>query len=166
MNYQTTQLNEAQTSFAPHHDDVLTTLDNFAESIRNGNIETIMSYFADAIVAYDIMPPIEFTNKKTYQDALQNYFTSVFIFPVNFTFLERTLEICGDLAFANAIIHLEGDTIHGGYINNWFRNSTCLKNINGKWLIKSYHNSVPVDAITSKGILNLAPEFMNESELL
>jgi ketosteroid isomerase-like protein len=164
MDYQIPQLNETQTSFTRHHDDVLTTLENFAEAVRNGNAETIMSFFADTMVAYDMMPPIQFINKNQYQRAWEEYFTKVFTFPINFNFNERTIEINGDLAFANGLVHLEGDTINGNNINNWMRNSTCLKYMNGNWLIINYHNSVPVDAITGNAMLSITPDGEDTAE--
>lgn len=138
------------------HDDVGKVLESFAEAVRNGVIDKIMSFYADDIVAYDMMPPLEFTTKASFKKAWQEYFTEQFMFPINYSFEKTRIDVAEDLAIVHTLIHLSGDTVHSAYMDNFLRCSMCLRQINGKWLITHQHNSVPLGD-DMQGLLNLTP---------
>ena len=139
-------------------DEVYQTLENFAEAIRGGDIKKIMSFYAEEVIAYDMMPPLEFTNKDKYQKSWEECFTSYFKFPVHFDYEKQKFAIEGDIAFTHALVHMSGESKSGEKMNSWMRNTTCLKKFGAKWLITHEHNSVPLDMNTTKGLMDLRPE--------
>ena len=143
--------------FSEGREDVTTFLENFSETVRNGNIEKIMSYYSNDIVAFDMMPPLCFYNKSTYKKNWEKCFTDYFAFPVNFSFEQQKINVSGELAVVRSFVHMSGDSIHGENMECWLRNTMELKQIDGRWLITHEHNSVPIDEITMKGMMHLTP---------
>jgi ketosteroid isomerase-like protein len=139
-------------------DEVYQTLESFAEAIREGDINHIMSFYSDDIIAYDMMPPLEFEGKDKYQKSWQECFTNYFKFPVNFNYEKQKFTIDGDVAFTHALVHMSGEQKNGEEkVDMWMRNTTCLKKFGDKWLITHEHNSIPLDN-EMKGVTNLHPE--------
>ena len=143
---------------------VALTLADFAEAMRNGNIHIIMSFYDEDLRIFDLMPPLAFNNKNSFEKILERSFTSYFQFPVNFSFIEPKIEISGNIAIVHSFINICGDSIHDGYINNWMRSTIGLKKYGAQWLINHEHNSVPLDSNTMKGVMNLPPEVQTETE--
>lgn len=138
-------------------DEVFQTLESFAEAIREGNIEHIMSFYSDDIIAYDMMPPLEFSSKDKYKKSWLEYFINYFKFPVHFDYEKQKFSIDGDVAFTHALVHMSGEAKDGEMINMWMRNTTCLKKFGEKWLITHEHNSIPMDK-DMHGLSDLHPE--------
>lgn len=139
-------------------DEVYQTLESFAEAIREGDIKNIMKFYSDDIIAFDMMPPLEFAGKEKYQKSWEECFTNYFKFPVNFDYERQKFTIEGTIAFTHTFVHMSGDPINGEEkVNIWMRNTTCLKKIGDKWLITHEHNSVPLNNET-KGMTDLHPE--------
>ncbi len=130
----------------------------FTQAIKSGDLDGIMSFYADEIVAYDMMPPLEFTDKEKYRESWKRCFTDYFKFPIQFSFEKQNISVSGDIAFANGLVHLVARGKDGGVMDNWIRNTTCLKKFNGTWLITNEHQSVPLDEKTMLGMLDLKPE--------
>lgn len=140
-------------------DEVFQTLESFAEAIREGDIKHIMSFYSDDMISYDMMPPLEFTDKGKYQKIWEECFTSYFKFPIHFDYEKQKISVEGDVAFAHALVHMSGDPLKDGErIDMWMRNTTCLKKSGDKWQIVHEHNSVPLDKDSSKGLMELRPE--------
>lgn len=156
---------ENLTTQQPHYDhktyqkdEVYQTLESFAEAIRKGDINHIMSFYADDVIAYDMMPPLEFTGKDKYQKSWQECFTSYFKFPVQFDYEKQKFAIEGDVAFTHALVHMSGEPKNEEKkVDMWMRNTTCLKKFGDKWLITHEHNSIPLDN-DMKGVTDLRPE--------
>jgi len=138
-------------------DEVYQTMESFAEAIREGDIKHIMSFYSDEVVAYDMMPPLEFSGKDKYEKSWQECFTSYFKFPLNFDYEKQKFSIEGNVAFTHALVHMSGESKDGEKMDMWMRNTTCLKKSGDKWLIIHEHNSIPMDN-EMKGLTNLHPE--------
>lgn len=139
-------------------DEVYQTLESFAEAIREGDIKHIMSFYSDDIIAYDMMPPLEFAGIDKYQKSWQEFFINYFKFPVHFDYEKQKFSIDGNVAFTHALVHMSGEPQNGEKkVDMWMRNTTCLKKIGDKWLITHEHNSLPLD-MEMKGMPDLHPE--------
>lgn len=133
-------------------------LQDFANAIQRGNIEDIMSFYSRDIVAFDMMPPLEFKSVEEYRSSWVECFTSVFEFPMDFSFNEQRVIAHGDVAFVTSIVHVRGvfkDT--GKSIENWLRSTIGLKKTGSEWKIVHEHNSVPLDEKNLRGMMDLVP---------
>lgn len=152
----------------PHQyeqNDVAQTLVDFSEAIRNGNINTIMSFYEEGIRAFDMMPPLAITSKSTYQKNWEECFTNFFQFPVNYNYVQPKIEISGNIAVVHSLIHMSGDSVHGENMDCWMRSTICFKKHGVQWLISHEHTSTPLDPLTGKGLMNLSPDGGNEAQM-
>lgn len=133
-------------------------LHELAKAIREGDSRKIMSFYADDVRAYDMMPPSQFISKSEYQkQAWEDCFTKVFEFPVDFEQHDLRVHADGDVAFSHCLIHMKGRTRDGEMLEAWTRNTMGLQRSDGQWLITHEHNSVPLDKETGIGLMDLAP---------
>lgn len=138
-------------------------LEEFADAIRSGKIEDIMSFYDPSLIAFDVAPPLRFTNANEYRKNWETMFTTKMQFPVNYEFSEEKLMVDGDLAVFHALIHTAG-TIkepqqgEPNEMDCWGRYTCVLKKTNHRWRIFHEHFSVPV-AEDGKALMNLKPGY-------
>ncbi len=129
-----------------------------SKAIREGDSAKIMSFYTDDVRAYDMMPPLQFINKRSYQkEAWEDCFSNVFQFPVEFEQHDLRVHADGDVAYSHCIIHMRGQTRDGQVMEAWTRNTTGWEKVEGQWLIVHEHNSVPLDKESGMGLMNSAP---------
>lgn len=135
-------------------------LANLDAAIRQGDKETIERYYADSICIYDMMPPIEFTDRKEFiKTAWQECFLEAFIFPLAYERHHKQIRIGGSLAFVNNLVHMKGVfKASGEEMETWMRTSLLLENKGGRWQIVHEHNSVPISMEGDKAEFNLPPK--------
>jgi ketosteroid isomerase-like protein len=133
-------------------------LQDFAATIRSGDIDKIMSFYADDIVAYDMIPPLDFRGVETYRKSWEECFTSYFQFPVIYDYRDQKIFSSGDYAFCHSLVHMTGKAKKDGKeVECWTRNTVGLKKFGKNWKIIHEHNSVPLEAETGIGLMNLKP---------
>lgn len=130
---------------------------NFTEAICNGNLDEIMSFYADDVVAYDIAPPLQIIGKEAYRKAWSMY-TSNTKFPAQQEMTDISIECSGNSAFFRGLIRMSCQSLSGKQIHLRMRNTAYLKKIDSKWLIVHEHLSIPIDMNTEKPLWNLENE--------
>ncbi len=148
-----------------HEYDVRQTIDSFVQAVRTGKLDVIISFYADHITAFDMMPPFKFTDLGQYrQIAWIECFTDAFEFPVAYDYKEDQLRIFGDYAVIYGEIQMSGAFKKGDEsVEARLRNTTVLQKIDGNWKIIHEHTSVPL-GFDMKGLMNLRPGAMEESK--
>jgi ketosteroid isomerase-like protein len=126
------------------------------EAIKKGDLESIMSFYAAEVVAFDIVPPLQFVGKEAYRKSWQVY-TEMMQLPVEQEMSDIHITCSGDLAFCHSLIHTRGKTKDGKDMECQFRNTSCLRKLGGKWQIFHEHLSVPIDMQNDKPLWNLRP---------
>lgn len=134
------------------------TLDAQIRAIRAGNLREIMTYYAQSIVAYDMMPPLKFTDLGSYREtAWLNGFIAAFHFPIHYEYREDQLFVTEDFAIRSGEIHINGVFKKSEErVESCLRNTTILQKMNGEWKIIHVHNSVPLGN-DLHGLMNLKP---------
>jgi uncharacterized protein (TIGR02246 family) len=132
--------------------------DRWAKAFRAQDIDGIMSVYApgDAVVAYDIVAPLQYVGKDAYRKDYQE-FLAMYNGPLDVEL--RDLRICAgnDVGFIHAVERISGTLKNGQKSDIWVRATSGLRKINGKWLIVHDHISVPADMNTGKALLDLKP---------
>ncbi|MBC7458402.1 MAG: nuclear transport factor 2 family protein [Bdellovibrionaceae bacterium] len=138
--------------------DVRQKIEAFLKAVRHGQLDAITSFYSDKIVAYDMMPPLKFTDLKNYKEsAWKQYFTDTFNFPIVYDYKEDSFKVFGDSALMYGEIHMIGTFKAGGEKTECrLRNTTFFQKLDGEWKIVHEHNSVPLDS-NMKGLMNLKP---------
>ncbi|MCM2352849.1 MAG: nuclear transport factor 2 family protein [Pseudobdellovibrio sp.] len=138
-------------------------LEEFADAIRSGKIEDIMSFYDPSLIAFDVAPPLRFTNANEYRKNWETMFTTKMQFPVSYEFSEEKLHVDGDLGVFHTLIHTAGTIKEPQQgepkeMDCWGRYTCVLKKTNNRWRIFHEHFSVPV-AEDGKALMNLRPGY-------
>jgi uncharacterized protein (TIGR02246 family) len=131
-------------------------LDEGIRSLRDKNIEGVMSLYAPEVVTFDIVPPLRYLGA----DALRKLWEEVFFVyqgPIDYEIHDLTITVGDDVAFSYSLNRISGTLNTGQKTDLWLRWTACWRSINGKWLIVHHQNSVPVDLQTGRAVLDLKP---------
>ena len=131
-------------------------LDNAIKSLRDRNIEDLMSLYAQEVVAFDIAPPLRYVGVEAFRKLWEEVF-SVYQGPIHYEIHVLDITVGDDVAFAYSLNRMSGTLNTGQKTDYWLRWTACFRKINGKWLIVHHQNSVPVDLETGKALLSLKP---------
>ena len=132
--------------------------DGWAKAFEAHDIDGIMSFYVpgDALVAYDIGPPLQYRGstayRKDYQDFLAQYDG-----PLHVEFRDMQIFSSGSVGFIHALEKISGKMKNGQQTDVWVRATSGVIKLNGKWLIIHDHISVPADFDSGKAVLDLKP---------
>jgi uncharacterized protein (TIGR02246 family) len=132
--------------------------DRWARAFKARDLGGIMSVYASdvTVVAYDVVPPLQFVGKDAYRNDYQE-FLAQYDSPLDVEYRDMRIVAGPDVAFIHALERLSGTMKNGQESDIWIRVTSGLQKINGKWLIVHDHVSVPVDFETGKAVLDLKP---------
>ena len=133
-------------------------LDRWAKAFHAKDLNGIMSIYepGDALVSYDVVPPLQYTGfeayKKDYQEFLDQFQGAVDI-------EYRDLKIfAGDtIAFSRGLERMTGTLKNGQKFDAWVRFTEGYRKTHGRWLAIHDPISLPVDLDTGKAVFNLKP---------
>lgn len=137
--------------------EIRSVMDQFSSAVRAKDINKIMSFYADDIVAFDVMPPLQVTSVADYRKNWEMFSTGT-QGPVTYEFSDQHVHTSGDLGLFFCISHMNFNTDKGQQMECWMRYTCGLKKIGAEWKIIHENNSIPVDMETDKAIWNLAPD--------
>ena len=131
-------------------------LDDGIRSLRDKNIEGVMSLYAQDVVSFDIVPPLRYVGADAFRKVWEEVFSS-FQGPTGYEIHDLSITVGDDVAFSHSLNRISGTLNNGQKTNLWLRWTACFRKINGKWLIVHHQNSVPVDLAHGKAVLDLKP---------
>ena len=134
--------------------DIRRRIDKLAEAIRAMDLDSVMSIYAPDIVSFDIVPPLQHVGaeakRKNWVDAF-----AVYQRPLGYEIRDLTLTVGDDLAFGHSLNRVSGTLKNGNRTGFWLRATTCLRKIDGNWLIVHDQVSVPLDLESGRALMNL-----------
>lgn len=119
------------------------------------DVERVMSFYAPEIVAFDIMPPMQFAGEEAWRGNWVD-FLGQFEDDPTLEIEDFRIHCSGDIAFVHGFTRLQG-TMGGRPLDSWTRQTNCLRRVDGAWLIVHDHVSVPVDFSTGQALMDLEP---------
>lgn len=131
-------------------------LDSFTKAFNARDRNAIMALYAPDVVAYDVVPPLQYTGSEAYGKDWDTFFAQ-FKGPLTMEVQDLHIQVSGDLAMMEALEQVSGTMTNGQPMNMWIRDTTGLRKVNGKWLDFHDHVSVPVDLATGKAAMDLKP---------
>ena len=120
------------------------------------DVNGVMALYAPDVIAYDIVPPLQFVGAGDYRKDYATFF-GAFKGPLKITDPSMHVEQSGAVAFAFGLERLRGTTTNGTRVDMWVRFTDGWKLENGRWLVAHEHVSVPVDLTSGKARLDLTP---------
>ena len=133
-------------------------LDRWAKAFRAHNLDGIMSIYApgNALVAYDIVAPLQYTGKDAYRKDYEQ-FLAQYDGPIEIEYRGLRIVAGDGVAFIHTLERISGTLKDGQKSELWIRATSGLRKINGNWLIVHDHISAPVDLNNGKAVFDLKP---------
>src|SRR5262249_51158880 len=127
-----------------------------AKAFRARDINGIMAIYADNVVAFDYIPPLQYKGKDAYRKDYED-FLAAFDGPLEVEFKEVTVVAGGKVGFVRGVERISGKMKNGQRVDFWGRCTSGFQKINGRWLDVHDHCSLPADLDTGKAVLDLKP---------
>ena len=136
--------------------DIRQWLDRWAKAFRAHDVNVIMALYAPGVVAYDIVPPLQYVGADAYRKDYEEFFAQ-YEGPIDIELRDVHI-IAGDgVAFATSLQRISGTLKNGQKSDLWVRVTNGFRKINGRWLDTHDHVSVPADLASGKAVLDLKP---------
>lgn len=131
-------------------------IDSWTKAFSAKDVDRMMELYTDDVVAYDIVPPLQYIGKPAYRADYQQFFAQ---YEDNLRVELRDLRVgaSGELGYATGLEMISGTLKHGQKSNMWVRFTSLFRKLNGKWLDFHDHVSVPADIESGKALLDLKP---------
>jgi ketosteroid isomerase-like protein len=136
-------------------DRVRALLDEWADAIRNKDIERLMACYASDAVAYDMMPPLEWRGADSYRAAWDQGLGMPGSFEVEL--YEPVIMASEEVALAYALAHYDVRPPEGEGFDGWFRWTAGFARVSGEWKIVHEHSSVPIEMESKTALIELRP---------
>jgi ketosteroid isomerase-like protein len=133
-------------------------LNRWAKAFHAKDLNGIMSIYepGDALVSYDIVPPLQYTGYGAYKKDCQEFLDQFQGF-VDIEYSDLKIFAGDRVAFGRGLEHMTGTLKNGQKFDAWVRFTECYRKTNGRGLAIHDHISVPVDLDTGKAVLTLKP---------
>lgn len=133
-------------------------LEQWRVAYRMKDVAGVMSIYApgERLVAYDIVPPLQYRGFAAYRKDYQDYFDQ---YSGALEVEDRAVHVAaaGDIAYAFGLERVAGTLKSGEKSEIWTRFTTVFRKIQGRWYAVHDHISVPTDFATGKAALDLKP---------
>jgi ketosteroid isomerase-like protein len=131
-------------------------LDGFVRAISAKDIDGVMSVYAPELVAFDIVPPLQYEGAGAFKNVWLGLF-ELFQDPIHYEIRDLSITAGDDVAFSHSFNRLNGTTKNGRTSAVWVRSTVCFRKTNGTWRIFHVQVSVPVDLASGHALLDLKP---------
>lgn len=130
--------------------------ERFSNAIVAKDLDTIMSFYAADVVAFDVDPPREYDGIEAYKKDYAGFFAA-FPGPAKSTISDLHIKVAGDFAYAFGVDHWVATGSDGKPVEFTFRFTDVFRKHKGSWRIVHEHNSIPVDLDTGKPDFQSSP---------
>ena len=117
-------------------------IEDYAEGLRHRDAHRCVAHYAEDIVQFDMMPPLEYRGKETARKNLAEWFKT-FNGPVVVEITELKILTGTEAAFAYCLNHISGTSMKGEKNDHWVRVTIGFQKTDGEWLVNHEHVSVP-----------------------
>jgi uncharacterized protein (TIGR02246 family) len=131
-------------------------IDGSVRAICAKDIDGLMSVYAPELVAFDIVPPLQYEGAGAFRKVWQGLF-ELFQDPIQYEIRDLSVTAGDDVAFSHSFNRLTGTMKTGSTSAVWVRSTVCFRKTNGTWRIVHVQVSVPVDLASGKALLDLKP---------
>jgi len=118
-------------------------IENWAQAVRDNNMNGILANHSDDVVMYDVPKPFQSVGIDAYRKTWDIFFK--YTKPGVFDIKELNIIAGEDVAFCFATMKCADKSNSEDYQDLDFRLTTGLKKINNQWVIIHEHHSIPSD---------------------
>ncbi|MEK7357442.1 MAG: nuclear transport factor 2 family protein [Bdellovibrionota bacterium] len=132
-------------------------LDRFKQVFVKGDVEGVISFYDKDVIAYDMVPPLEFQGLDAYADSWRKNGGQM-PGPWLFETKDERIYCESELAVVHHLVNCGATGPDGKMMSGWIRHTMTLRRRAGEWTIVHDHFSVPVDMKANKALMDLKPE--------
>jgi uncharacterized protein (TIGR02246 family) len=125
-------------------------------AVRAKDLEGTLRLYAEDVVAFDLVAPLEHRGRNGLKSRLETWFAS-FATNIDYELRDITLSVSGDVAFDHHLTHVHATNTSEQVIDMWFRESIGYRRVNGHWLVVHQHSSVPMNMTNGQADITLRP---------
>ena len=130
----------SETAEAATQEEIRAVVEAWTEAIRQKDVAGVLSHFAKDSVRFYLAPPLQAT--QPLRENLEGWF-GTFRGGIGYEIRDLTITTAADLACCHSFNRITGTKVEGETADVWFRETLCLRKIDGQWLITHAHESVP-----------------------
>lgn len=122
--------------------EVRTLIENWAKAVREKDMDKILAHHTDDFVMFDVPPPFKSVGLEAYRktwSTFYNWARDAAVFDIE----DMTVVAGQDVAFCYASMRCAGYKPDGEKESLQFRLTIGLEKINGSWMIRHEHHSIP-----------------------
>jgi ketosteroid isomerase-like protein len=127
-----------------------------SEAMRMKDIDRLMPLYASDIVYFDLVPPLRYAGTAALRGRFLDWFAR-WRSAIGQDIHDLHVLESGDVAAAHMLIWASGTLNDGREVGYWVRTTNGCQRLNGRWLIKHEHVSLPVDMASGRAAMDLVP---------
>jgi ketosteroid isomerase-like protein len=139
-----------------NHSEIKELLDRRSGAIQAKDLDRLMSLYADDIVYFDLVPPLQYTGAAALRKRFSEWFDG-WMGAIGMELRDVSISTGGNAAAAFMLLRASGTRIGGLEVGYWVRVTNCFVRSADRWLITHEHVSVPVDLERGSPVMNLVP---------
>jgi predicted dithiol-disulfide oxidoreductase (DUF899 family)/ketosteroid isomerase-like protein len=115
---------------------------DWAAAVRTKDLDRVVSYYASAVVSFDLAPPLQYVGTGALRKSQAEWFPT-FQGPIGYDVHDLSITAGADIAFCRSLNRISGKRTNGETTDVWVRVTMGFRRIGGRWLIAHEHASVP-----------------------
>lgn len=123
----------------------------WSEALRSRDLDRLMAGYATEIVAYDVIPPLQYAGVDAYRKSLRDWFAS-HEGPIVHELTDIAICAGDDVAFTHALVRIAVTPKSGGRAEARLRWTAGWHKVRGHWLVVHEHVSAPYDMKTMRAV--------------
>lgn len=145
----------SETAACGHEAELRALMEKVAGAIRAKDAEALVTRYAEDVVAYDLIKPVQYYGRAEVKRRADEWFSS-WQGPLHFEMRDLVFSVDAETAFSHNLNHVKATQRDGGEVDMWWRATNCFGKRQGQWMITHIHSSVPFDMETGKAVMGLA----------
>lgn len=131
--------------------------EEWTSAVLEKNVDKLMTFYAPDVVAFDMIPPLQFIGIDAYRKSWQTGFACM---PgaIEIETRDLRLTVGEDTAFCHRLVRMGGASNDGENCDCWMRWTVGLQKIDECWRITHEHVSVPINPESNQALTNLKPQ--------
>ena len=118
-------------------------IENWAEALRTKDAKRLVSNYAEYNVMFVLSPPLQYTRDNAPGIKGVEEWFATFRGPLGYEIRDLHITAVDGVAFCHSLNRLSGVKSSGEKTELWFRETLCLRKVDGNWKIAHQHESVP-----------------------
>lgn len=131
-------------------------LNSRSEAMRTKDLDRLMSLYADDIVYFDLVPPLQYAGAAALRARFSTWFGG-WTGPIGMELSDVSISAGEDVAAAFMLLRASGTRTSGLEVGYWVRVTNSFRRSTDRWLITHEHVSLPVDFEGGKAVMDLVP---------